>query len=177
MAPSILLRCKQRIPDCLPLKTTFGVNADRIPAARPARVKSQGFAALPPGARQLRCARGATVLSRASGPMLRDHGYAAPATQVREPPRMSCFAIPAMAMIEVHWHPVNSLPYCPVDLYYARKLLLLLWRREWDSNPRYLAVNTLSKRAPSATRPSLQRVRDSLETITAKPPSPPRRSA
>src|SRR5271154_2289446 len=31
-----------------------------------------------------------------------------------------------------------------------------LWRREWDSNPRYLAVNTLSKRAPSATRPSLQ---------------------
>ena len=29
------------------------------------------------------------------------------------------------------------------------------WRREWDSNPRYLAVNTLSKRAPSATRPSL----------------------
>jgi hypothetical protein len=33
-----------------------------------------------------------------------------------------------------------------------------VWRREWDSNPRYLAVNTLSKRAPSATRPSLQRV-------------------
>jgi hypothetical protein len=32
-----------------------------------------------------------------------------------------------------------------------------MWRREWDSNPRYLAVNTLSKRAPSATRPSLQR--------------------
>jgi hypothetical protein len=31
-----------------------------------------------------------------------------------------------------------------------------LWRREWDSNPRYLAVNTLSKRAPSATRPSLR---------------------
>jgi hypothetical protein len=31
------------------------------------------------------------------------------------------------------------------------------WRREWDSNPRYLAVNTLSKRAPSATRPSLRR--------------------
>ena len=22
------------------------------------------------------------------------------------------------------------------------------WRREWDSNPRYLAVHTLSKRAP-----------------------------
>ncbi len=31
----------------------------------------------------------------------------------------------------------------------------ITWRREWDSNPRYLAVNTLSKRAPSATRPSL----------------------
>ena len=31
------------------------------------------------------------------------------------------------------------------------------WRREWDSNPRY-AVNvyTLSKRAPSAARPSLR---------------------
>ena len=28
-------------------------------------------------------------------------------------------------------------------------------RREWDSNPRYREVNTLSKRAPSATRPSL----------------------
>ena len=36
------------------------------------------------------------------------------------------------------------------------KLLKIKWRREWDSNPRYLAVNTLSKRAPSATRPSLQ---------------------
>jgi hypothetical protein len=23
-----------------------------------------------------------------------------------------------------------------------------IWRREWDSNPRYLAVHTLSKRAP-----------------------------
>ena len=34
--------------------------------------------------------------------------------------------------------------------------LVGLWRREWDSNPRYLAVNTLSKRAPSATRPSLR---------------------
>ncbi len=29
-------------------------------------------------------------------------------------------------------------------------------RREWDSNPRYpFGVNTLSKRAPSATRTSL----------------------
>jgi hypothetical protein len=32
------------------------------------------------------------------------------------------------------------------------------WRTEWDSNPRYgfVSRNTLSKRAPSATRPSLQ---------------------
>jgi hypothetical protein len=33
-----------------------------------------------------------------------------------------------------------------------------LWRRDRDSNPGYLAVYTLSKRAPSATRPSLRRV-------------------
>jgi hypothetical protein len=31
-----------------------------------------------------------------------------------------------------------------------------LWRRDRDSNPGYLAVYTLSKRAPSATRPSLR---------------------
>ncbi len=31
------------------------------------------------------------------------------------------------------------------------------WRREWDSNPRYLAVHALSKRAPSTTRPSLRK--------------------
>lgn len=28
-------------------------------------------------------------------------------------------------------------------------------QRGWDSNPRYVAINTLSKRAPSATRPPL----------------------
>ena len=28
-------------------------------------------------------------------------------------------------------------------------------QREWDSNPRYVAINTLSRRAPSATRPPL----------------------
>ncbi len=31
------------------------------------------------------------------------------------------------------------------------------WRRDRDSNPGYVAVYTLSKRAPSATRPSLPR--------------------
>lgn len=36
------------------------------------------------------------------------------------------------------------------------------WRRDRDSNPGYLAVYTLSKRAPSATRPSL-RCRPTLE--------------
>ncbi len=30
------------------------------------------------------------------------------------------------------------------------------WRRGRDSNPRYLAVHTLSRRAPSATRTPLQ---------------------
>jgi hypothetical protein len=34
---------------------------------------------------------------------------------------------------------------------------LSVWRRDRDSNPGYLAVYTLSKRAPSATRPSLRR--------------------
>ncbi len=33
---------------------------------------------------------------------------------------------------------------------------IALKRREWDSNPRHIAVNTTSNRAPSATRPSLQ---------------------
>src|SRR5690554_5546527 len=39
----------------------------------------------------------------------------------------------------------------------ARRVVGLhgLWRREWDSNPRYLAIHTLSKRAPSATRTPL----------------------
>ena len=31
-----------------------------------------------------------------------------------------------------------------------------LWRTDRDSNPGYLAVYTLSKRAPSATRPSVR---------------------
>ena len=33
-----------------------------------------------------------------------------------------------------------------------------IWRRERDSNPRYVSVYTLSRRAPSATRPPLQEV-------------------
>jgi hypothetical protein len=31
------------------------------------------------------------------------------------------------------------------------------WRREWDSNPRYLSVHTLSKRARLSARPYLRR--------------------
>ena len=31
-----------------------------------------------------------------------------------------------------------------------------MWRTDRDSNPGYLAVYTLSKRAPSATRPSVR---------------------
>ena len=33
------------------------------------------------------------------------------------------------------------------------------WRREWDSNPRYVAAHTISSRAPSTTRSSLQGTR------------------
>ncbi len=45
-------------------------------------------------------------------------------------------------------------------------VLITVWRRGWDSNPRYLAVNTLSKRAPSATRPPLQTRALTLESTT-----------
>src|ERR1700757_2381660 len=48
-----------------------------------------------------------------------------------------------------------------------------IWRRDRDSNPGYLAVYTLSKRAPSATRPSLRSVTALLNLsqgrITAAP--------
>src|SRR5438874_12378877 len=36
-----------------------------------------------------------------------------------------------------------------------QRLVKQVWRRGWDSNPRYVAVYTLSKRAPSAARPPL----------------------
>ena len=39
--------------------------------------------------------------------------------------------------------------------------VLKVYRRERDSNPRYVAVYTLSRRAPSATRPPLQVVKNS----------------
>ena len=49
------------------------------------------------------------------------------------------------------------------------------WRREWDSNPRYLSVHTLSKRAPSAARPSLRAARrGSPGSLTAGENGPPR---
>ena len=38
-------------------------------------------------------------------------------------------------------------------------LLRGVWRRTRDSNPRYVAVYTLSRRAPSTTRPALRRAR------------------
>ena len=47
-------------------------------------------------------------------------------------------------------------------------VLSAVWRRGWDSNPRYLAVNTLSKRAPSATRPPLQRNQQFTRTSSRK---------
>jgi hypothetical protein len=37
---------------------------------------------------------------------------------------------------------------------------IMLWRTDRDSNPGYLAVYTLSKRAPSATRPSVRSIDD-----------------
>ena len=40
------------------------------------------------------------------------------------------------------------------------------WRREWDSNPRYpFEVHALSRRVPSAARPSLREARESNEAI------------
>src|SRR6185437_4703348 len=41
-----------------------------------------------------------------------------------------------------------------------------MWRRDRDSNPGYLAVYTLSKRAPSATRPSLRNLAGLFESNT-----------
>src|ERR1051325_2165709 len=46
----------------------------------------------------------------------------------------------------------RSVVWCSVQLSYGRDN----WRRERDSNPRYpFEVHTLSRRAPSTTRPSL----------------------
>ena len=42
-------------------------------------------------------------------------------------------------------------------------------QRERDSNPRYVAIYTLSKRAPSATRPPLHRVQDKWMNFVDKP--------
>ena len=38
----------------------------------------------------------------------------------------------------------------------TKEALLIRWRRGRDSNPRYVAVYTLSRRAPSTTRPPLR---------------------
>ena len=51
------------------------------------------------------------------------------------------------------------------------------WRRDRDSNPGYLAVYTLSKRAPSATRPSLREVVGLIESNTVELASLTKRSA
>src|SRR5712672_3876935 len=48
----------------------------------------------------------------------------------------------------------------------AAKGLKMNWRRDRDSNPGYLAVYTLSKRAPSATRPSLRGIAGLSESNT-----------
>src|SRR5690606_11643751 len=50
--------------------------------------------------------------------------------------------------------------FCPKNkktLTFYKKIRALIWRRGRDSNPRYaINVYTLSRRAPSATRPPLQ---------------------
>src|SRR6266446_6368041 len=47
--------------------------------------------------------------------------------------------------------------FSSIDKNETNKKLLILMRREWDSNPRYpFGVYTLSRRAPSATRTSLR---------------------
>ena len=40
--------------------------------------------------------------------------------------------------------------------------LYLAWRREWDSNPRYLAVRLISSQVHSATLPSLRGMKSGL---------------
>ena len=51
-------------------------------------------------------------------------------------------------------HPLLQKSKRPADLK-DRQASCKKWRRGWDSNPRYLAVHTLSKRAPSTTRTPL----------------------
>src|SRR5580692_1903530 len=51
----------------------------------------------------------------------------------------------------------------------GKRLWTKKWRRDRDSNPGYLAVYTLSKRAPSATRPSLRGIAGLFESNTIAP--------
>src|SRR5712664_3440248 len=56
------------------------------------------------------------------------------------------------------WPPCDrGVPPAPPALICSaqQRLVKHVWRRGWDSNPRYVAVYTLSKRAPSAARPPL----------------------
>ena len=65
----------------------------------------------------------------------------------------------------------NTLPICLISRIptLRKPELQTHWRREWDSNPRYpCEVYTLSKRAPSATRPSL---RSTVSESTATSPT------
>ena len=44
-------------------------------------------------------------------------------------------------------HSSSIARHCPLERPNRRKLLILIWRRGWDSNPRALADKTLSRRA------------------------------
>ena len=63
-----------------------------------------------------------------------------------------------MIVLRDEWVLATSLDFFDV--------LDFLWRRDRDSNPGYLAVYTLSKRAPSATRPSLRGIAGLFESNT-----------
>ena len=49
-----------------------------------------------------------------------------------------------ITVAEMTWLSASTLAY-----------VISVWRRGWDSNPRYASVHALSKRAPSTTRPPL----------------------
>ena len=56
---------------------------------------------------------------------------------------------PSLALGNRHCLSRKSIPRCARNGF---------WRREWDSNPRYVAVRRFSKPLPSAARPSLHGV-------------------
>ena len=57
----------------------------------------------------------------------------------RDSGSLTAFAARTMAPVQVQGHGAHSSSACPLlpaNPLSSRKLLILLWRREWDSNPR-----------------------------------------